>query len=234
MKRDEISAVTHGGLAFHNPLDSQQVDEVLGLLDLAPQDRVLDLGCGPGELLLRLHRRYGVSGTGIDFSARQIEEARRRAAGTPLEFIEGDAGAFERTGFALTACLGSMHAVGGLAQLAAHTRPGGRVLIADGFWRTDPDPHYLAALGATRDELPDRTALLTAGLRHGLRTTYVAETSDEAWDRYEWTLIHNAERDGRPEVLDWASRARARYAGPGGRGTLGFALVLMKRPGPAR
>jgi hypothetical protein len=73
-----------------------------------------------------------------------------------------------------------------------------------------------------------------AGLRHGLRTTYVAETSDEAWDRYEWTLIHNGERDGRPDVLDWVARSRARYAGPGGRGTLGFALMLLKRPGPPR
>jgi SAM-dependent methyltransferase len=234
MKRDEISAVTHGDLAFHNPLDPHQVDQVLSLLALSPADRVLDLGCGPGELLLRLHRRYGTGGVGVDASAAQVAEARRRATGTPLAFELGDAGAFAGTGFALTACLGSMHAVGGLAQLAAHTRPGGWVLIADGFWRTDPEPLYLAALGATRDELPDRTTLLTAGLRHGLRTTYVAETTDEAWDRYEWTLIHNGERDGRPEVLDWAARARARYAGPGGRGTLGFALVLMKRPGPAR
>jgi SAM-dependent methyltransferase len=237
MRRDEISAVTHGNLAFHNPLDPAQVDEVLDKLDLAPGDRVLDLGCGPGELLLRLHGRFGTGGLGIDSSPVQIEQARRRAAGTPLEFAEGDAGAHEGTGYALTACLGSMHAVGGLAglsRLAAHTRPGGWVLIADGFWRRDPEPRLLESLGATRDELPDRSTLLMAGLRHGLRTTYVAETSEEAWDRYEWTLIHNGERDGRPDVLDWVARSRARYAGPGGRGTLGFALMLHKRPGPAR
>lgn len=234
MNRDEISAATHRGLAFHNPLEPAQVDDVIARIPLARGARVLDVGCGPGELLVRLHARHAVRGIGIDASGVQIAEARRRRpAGAELEFVEGDAGAHTGGGYDLTACLGSIHALGGLhpglARLAAMTRPGGWVLLADGFWQREPEPGYLASLGATRDELPDRTGLLLAGLRHGLTTTYVVETSDEAWDRYEWTLIHHGETDGRPEVAAWAARARSRYAGPGGRDTLGFALVLMRR-----
>lgn len=231
MRRDEISAATHGDLPFHNPLDPAQVDEVIDRIPLSPGDRVLDVGCGPGELLLRLHARHGIRGVGIDNSAVQIAEAeRRRPEGADLEFIQGDADDYAGRGLALVACLGSIHALaGGLSRLAAMTRPGGWVLLADGFWRREPDPSYLATLGATRDELPDRTALLMAGMRHGLTTTFVSETSEQAFDRYEWTLIHNGELDGRPPVVEWAARARARYAGPGGRDTLGFALILMRK-----
>lgn len=236
MRRDEISAATHGDLALHNPLDPARLDEVIWRVPLRPEDRVLDIGCGVGELLLRLHARHGAGGVGIDNSPVQIERARARTPETAdLEFVEGDAAAYDGGPFALTACIGSIHALGGLdqglARMAQLTRPGGWVMLGDGYWRREPEAAYLAALGATAGELPDRSGLLLAGERHGLTTTYVAETTEEAFDRYEWALIHNGEVDGRPEVLDWTARARARYAGSGGRDTLGFALVLMhKRP----
>src|SRR5262249_44592677 len=51
-----------------------------------PGSRVLDLGCGTGELLASLAPSHGV---GIDFSTRMIEEARRNHPN--LCFIEGDA-----------------------------------------------------------------------------------------------------------------------------------------------
>jgi len=48
---------------------------------------VLEIGCGAGELLRALRPSRGV---GIDLSSRAVAEARRRSAGEPLHFFEGD------------------------------------------------------------------------------------------------------------------------------------------------
>jgi SAM-dependent methyltransferase len=244
--RERLSAITHGDLAYHDPLDPAVVDEVLAFAALGPGDRALDIGCGPGELLVRLAERTGCGGLGVDVATVQIEEARRRAAARApragLEFLAADAATVDGR-FALTACVGSSHALGGLdaalARMAQLTLPGGHVLLGDGFWAHEPTDHYLQALGgATRDELPDYAGLLRAGGRHGLTAVHVRVASDADWDRYEWTLIANgegflAEHPDAPEADDLRARvdaARDRIAAPGGRGTMGFALVLLRRP----
>jgi cyclopropane fatty-acyl-phospholipid synthase-like methyltransferase len=244
--RARLSAITHGDLAFHDPLDPAVVDEVLAFASLGPGDRALDLGCGPGELLVRLAERTGCGGLGVDPATAQIEEARRRAAARApragLEFRAADASGVDGE-FALTACVGSSHALGGLdaalARMAQLTLPGGHVLLGDGFWAREPTDHYLEALGgASRDELPDYAGLLRAGDRHGLRAVHVRVASEADWDRYEWTLIANGERflaehSDAPEAEDlraWVDAHRDRVTAPGGRGTMGFALVLLRRP----
>ena len=243
--RERLSAITHGDLAFHDPLDPATVDEVLDFAALGRADRALDLGCGPGELLVRLAERTGCGGLGVDLAAAQIQEARRRAASRApqagLEFLVADAGTVDGE-FALSACVGSSHALGSLdaalSRMAQLTRPGGHVLLGDGFWAHEPTEHYLQALGgASRDELPDYAGLLSAGERHGLTAVHVRVASDADWDRYEWTLIANgerflAERSDAPEAADLRARvdaARDRITAPGGRGTMGFALVLLRR-----
>jgi SAM-dependent methyltransferase len=247
--RERLSAITHGDRPFHDPLDPAVVDEVLDFARLGPRDRALDLGCGPGELLVRLAERTGCGGLGVDLAAAQIEEARRRAAARApqagLEFVAGDAGAIEGQ-FALSACVGSTHALGGLdaalARMVQLTLAGGHVVLGDGFWAHEPTDAYLQALGgASRDELPDFAGLVRAGDRHGLTAVHVRVASEADWDRYEWTLIANGERylaehgsggSDFPEADDlraWVGAARDRITAPGGRGTMGFALVLLRR-----
>ena len=67
---------------------------IASALALAPGMRVLEAGCGSGELSLRLGRHVsGVTFTGIDLDARFIDCARQRAAGTavwPLDLGGGD------------------------------------------------------------------------------------------------------------------------------------------------
>ena len=53
-----------------------------------PGDRVLDAACGTGDFALADHRAGALEVTGLDFSPRMLERARRKAPG--LEFVEGD------------------------------------------------------------------------------------------------------------------------------------------------
>src|SRR5437870_6576827 len=52
-----------------------------------PGDRVLDACCGTGDLALAA-RKAGGETTGLDFSPRMLERARRKAPS--IEWIEGD------------------------------------------------------------------------------------------------------------------------------------------------
>ena len=69
-------------------LDSAQeakLDLVCRKLQLRPGMRVLDIGCGWGEALKFAAERYGVSGVGVTISNNQVDYARERCRGLPIE-----------------------------------------------------------------------------------------------------------------------------------------------------
>jgi SAM-dependent methyltransferase len=248
MDRDRITAITHGDLALHNPVADAKLDATLELLDLRSTDVALDLGCGPGEVLIRVAGRTGAAGIGVDRSRAAVfaasRRARERVPGADLQFVHADAAEFvSPEPFALAACVGSSHALGGLesalARLARAARRGGWVLLGEGYWRTEPSPEYLEALGdAARDELTDLPGLVAAGETAGLRAVSCLTASQDDWDRYEWRLIATGDayaaahpdQPGVEALTAWVDRARRRYLMPGGRETLGFALVLFRVP----
>src|SRR5687767_15983947 len=61
-------------------------------LDIQPGTRLLDVGCGAGQLTIPAARR-GIDVTGLDLAANLVEQARRRAAeeGLEVQVDEGDA-----------------------------------------------------------------------------------------------------------------------------------------------
>jgi demethylmenaquinone methyltransferase/2-methoxy-6-polyprenyl-1,4-benzoquinol methylase len=99
-----------------------------------PGDRVLDSCCGTGDLALA-SLRAGGRVTGLDFSERMLERARRKSS--EIEWVRGDALAlpFEEGAFdAVTVGFGVRNLAdlqAGLEELRRVLRPGGRLGVLE-------------------------------------------------------------------------------------------------------
>jgi cyclopropane fatty-acyl-phospholipid synthase-like methyltransferase len=244
--------VANRGLQFRNPIDGRMVDEVVDSLDLARGGRLLDLGCGSGELLIRAARRHGAAGTGLDVAEASIADARERARaaapGAELDFRVQDARDLVRGAgeYEAAAAIGARDAVGlyaeALARLAELVAPGGRVVLGDAYWLREPSSEYTAALGLERSALPTYDGMIRAAGEAGLLPRYVVASSLEVRDRYLWTRLLNCERHiaARPSdplsghLRRWADAERDRYVHLGGREVLGFGLFVFTRPAARR
>ena len=237
MDRDTISALTHAGLPFANPLDPADIDAAIAALDLPVGAQVLDIGCGFGELLVRIKQAHpGVTTIGIEPAHEWAEASRARGVDVVHEAMLEEA-APEPESLDLVCCIASSHAIGAwdqaLAALAGWTKPGGLALVGEGFWARTPSAAYLEMLGgATVDELPTHDGLLAGAADAGW--TVLAETvaSPEDWARYEETLIANGDKalafDEDENLRRWVEAARARWNHPDGRDTLGFSLLTLR------
>jgi demethylmenaquinone methyltransferase / 2-methoxy-6-polyprenyl-1,4-benzoquinol methylase len=104
-----------------------------------PGDRVLDAACGTGDLAIADLRAGAVRVTGLDFSERMLERARRKAAPRKdaLDWVQGDMLALpfaDATFDAATVGFGVRNVDDlalSLSELRRVLRPGGRVAILE-------------------------------------------------------------------------------------------------------
>jgi len=123
-------------------------------LGVGPGASFLDVGCGPGDVVVAFAKVIGPGGraVGIDASTTMLDEARRRAAaaGVTAEFEVGDAMALafpDDTFDAVRSERTFQWLADGevaLAEMVRVTRPGGTVAVIDSDWATfsidHPDP----------------------------------------------------------------------------------------------
>jgi SAM-dependent methyltransferase len=247
MSPHKFSAIAHRDHNYCNPIAVAKIERILDLLPLAADARVVDLGCGRGELSLRIIERFQCVVTAIDRSSPMLDAARERAercgALDRLRLVKSDIAEFkpEPEAFDLTVMLGGGGIAGGFAgicaTLAEWTRRGGYVLIGDGYWAKAPAAEYLAHLDAKEDEFRDHRGNVQAGIDAGLIPLHSSVASADEWDEYEWKYSRSIERyvieqpddpDG-PAMLERIRRWRDAYL-RWGRDTLGFGMYLFHRP----
>lgn len=127
----------------------RKLDLICGKLALAPGERLLDIGCGWGSLVIHAAKRYGVQAVGATISEAQAELARARVreAGLAdrceirlLDYREIDDGPYDKV-----ASVGMYEHVGAAqldryaAMVAALLRPGG-LFLNHGIARLESRP----------------------------------------------------------------------------------------------
>ncbi len=247
MDRWSYFDITHRDHDIMNPMSSGKLNEMIGLLRLPEGAKVLDIGCGKAEPLVRIVERYAISGIGVDPSPKVIVEAKQRAAArvespSQLEFMLTDGASFQGKpdSFDLTMCLGASWAFGGhrgtLKALANFTRPQGLILVGEPYWLQEPSPEYLELEGMQADDFATHAGNVAIAIEEGLTPLYAICSTKEDFERYEWLQVQAAERFAvenphDPDVTELLRRRRAnrdtylRY----GRDTLGWAMYLFMK-----
>lgn len=248
MDRARYSFIAHQGLVYCNPIGSARMERVVAVTSLSRGLRVLDVGAGTGELLIRLIERHGVLGVGVEREAIFAEEMRRAALArvetSMLEVVESDAKAYVREAtpgsFDAAFCIGASHALGDytmtLRTLSRLVKPGGHVVMGEGYWKRPPDAEYLASFGGTAEEMSTHAANVEEGVAMGLIPLYATTASQDEWDEYEWTYSANIEKHllahpEDPEADQMRERCRAWRSGylRWGRETMGFGVYVFQR-----
>lgn len=147
------------------------IEQIEPELDALPDGaRVLDVGCGGGQLAVTLvRRRPDVNVTGLDLSADQIGRARRRAAAVAdrTEFVEGSAMdlPFPDEDFDVVYSVASIKhwpdPAAGLRECVRVLRAGGQLIVAE----ADRGCRYedaAAFVARTRVPAPMRLVFLAA------------------------------------------------------------------------
>ncbi|MBT2447762.1 class I SAM-dependent methyltransferase [Streptomyces sp. ISL-43] len=244
MSREQISGIAHADHPIKAPLDDDSVSRLLERGLPRGDERVLDLGCGTAEWLLRaLATRPHLHAEGVDVSEVALTQARQAASELGVDerlvLHHQEAADFvSAQPFDLVVSVGATHAFGGLLPTLAaarkHLAPGGRVLIGESFWDRAPSPEVIEMFG----DLDDLATTVDHVVADGWTPVHGHVSTRGELDAYEWAcwgslaswaLDHPADPAG-AQVLETATAQRSQWL-HGYRDSFGFlCLVLRQTP----
>jgi cyclopropane-fatty-acyl-phospholipid synthase len=204
------STMAYSSGYFRNAEDSldqaqeQKLDYICKKLDLSAGEKLLDVGCGWGSLIMFAARNYGVHSTGLTLSAQQAAVARRRIAEhglqnscevhlcdyrrfrAPVKFDKvASIGMFEHVGERLLAAY--------FNYLGDFLRPGGILLnsgIASSAMKQRRGPSFVSRYVFPDGDIVPVSTALRAAERSGLEIRDV----ENLREHYALTLHHWVKR----------------------------------------
>lgn len=242
VNREQISRLAHTDHPIASPLDDDSVRRLLERGIPRGNERVLDLGCGSGEWLLRaLATRPRLWAEGVDISEGSLAHAREAASNLGVQerlvLHHQDAADFASSHpFDLVLSVGATHAFGGLLPTLAaarkHLAPGGRVLIGGGFWERGPSHEAVEMFGDLADLPTTMDRVIVDGWTplHGhVSTRQELDDYEWAWtgSLAAWALDHPTDPDS-SQALEAATTHRSEWLRVY-RDTLGFVCLVLRQ-----
>ncbi|MEV4280946.1 methyltransferase domain-containing protein [Actinoplanes xinjiangensis] len=240
---DDPDSVRYTRMRWNTPLSPTHAALLLQRLGIPADARVVDLGCGWGELLLQAvsaDDTGSTTGTGVDTDDAVLARGRALAVERSLDrqvtFLKQEASAWREPADRVL-CVGASHAFGGtsaaLESLATLIRPGGRLLFGDGFWERPPTIEATEIFGSGIMSLAD---LIEHARALGWRVLHMSVADQREWDDFESTwlagrqawLLRHPDDPRAARLRDELDVRLREYVGVY-RGVFGFAYLVLGR-----
>lgn len=236
---DSLVAQAQSDLQWNTPLSEEHAAKLLNQLRLTDASRIVDFGCGAGELTLRaLAISTKLKAVGIDNNPINIERAKEssklKCVNDRVNFrCENASNSTEIAD--RTICIGASHIWGNpkkaLTSLLKHTNRSGMLLYGEGFWEKLPRPEIQEIFGEVPSSLNE---LVDLAVECGWRPLALDVANQEEWDTFEFSWLRGLEKfamassDKRDSISarKLADERRKEYLN-GYRGYLGFAYLTL-------
>jgi cyclopropane fatty-acyl-phospholipid synthase-like methyltransferase len=245
-------APPHDDLTFMTPLSEERAERLVRFLADGRPGSVLDIGCGWGELLLRvLQATPEAVGEGVDLDAVAISRGKELAGARGLADradLRVDDALGLSGGWDAVICIGASQVwgppieqreplayVAALEALRGLVVRGGRLVYGDGIWSRPPTAGAVAPLAGRDDEFRTLGEVAQLAADAGFAVLAAHEASLYEWDVFEsgyaaayarWLATHDADDPEVAEVRELAERQRAAYFS-GYRGILGLGYLEL-------
>lgn len=240
MKFHELLNISERNVTFSTPLNREKVLMLGEILRLNEDTRVIDFGCGYGELLALWGVNFGISGAGIDIREFACERAENRMADHGLdgriEIIHQDIRKLNldemdfdiAVGMGISFIRGSFRDTLKMLQDAVHDE--GKILIGEPCWLEEKIP----AEYSRKEPFHTPYELLQIARNEGYDFQYLSQANRDELDHYEseyWrSLIEwieaNPDHPGLKDVIKHLHSIQDEYL-KYGRKYLGWVMLIL-------
>lgn len=242
----KFSTIAHKNHVFCSPLNSDNLNKLIDILPLDENSKVIDIGCGKGEILLRLIEKFKLKAIGVDLCKEWLEIAReneaKRINSNKLELIELDINnyTYEPNSCDLVICNTAIHSFGtyekALEELKKFAKPNSLLFIGHPYWKKEPNTEYLEFFGSPLDCYHSHFENVEVAEKdYDLNLLYSFTASDNDWDYYEGLYKFTMEQyifenPNAPDSEKFKERIRTwhKFYLKYGRDTLGLGFYLFR------